>query len=190
MEIVWKNEFFSPELLPHQIKIVELITKISKDMEDQVSKLKSTDLLWAVHKMELERIQYIITSYLRCRIKKIEKFTKVLLEEENEKQLMTTDERQYAEKYIKLIANVFEKNLFEKLSPDLLKICKSTSHKEIVEPNVESHVFVRSNISATMIIKHEDKEYYEEMDMNPGSFYILRYKHISKSLLLGDFELI
>lgn len=41
------------------------------EMENNIQRVKSNDLKIYIHKMELERIRYLVTSYLRVRIKKV-----------------------------------------------------------------------------------------------------------------------
>lgn len=54
-------------------------------MEENIGQLDKNDFRYVAHQMELERIKYITTSYLRCRLKKIETFTKYILMEDDQR---------------------------------------------------------------------------------------------------------
>jgi len=89
----WLNEKFAPELLEHNTAIVECIIEQLKHMENNIKSAKKGDFRIAVHKLEvrfffryffeslklslvllieqLDRIKYMLYSYLRLRIKKV-----------------------------------------------------------------------------------------------------------------------
>lgn len=59
-------------------------------MENNMSKLDKQDFRLLAHRMELERIRFIISSYLRLRLEKIELYTQYILKQESER---TPDEQ-------------------------------------------------------------------------------------------------
>lgn len=85
LETAWLNEKFSPEILPHQIEIVECMLEQVQHMENNMSKLQKNDFRLLAHRMELERIRFVISSYLRLRLEKIELYTQHILKQESEK---------------------------------------------------------------------------------------------------------
>uniref|UniRef100_A0A161MJD3 Dna replication complex gins protein sld5 n=1 Tax=Triatoma infestans TaxID=30076 RepID=A0A161MJD3_TRIIF len=75
----WINEKLCPELLPHKSEYVDVMMEQIVQMEENVSRLSSTDLRNLIHRQELERIRYLIRSYLRIRLTKIENILSLCL---------------------------------------------------------------------------------------------------------------
>lgn len=65
LQEVWLNEKFSPELLQHQSDLVDCMLDQIQQMEENLRKLKKNDFRVVIHRMELDRIRYIVTDYLR-----------------------------------------------------------------------------------------------------------------------------
>lgn len=74
LEQAWMNEKFAPELLESKSEIVECVMEQLEHMEENLRRAKKGDLKVSIHRMEMERIRYVLSSYLRCRLMKIEKF--------------------------------------------------------------------------------------------------------------------
>uniref|UniRef100_A0A1B6LT31 GINS complex subunit 4 n=1 Tax=Graphocephala atropunctata TaxID=36148 RepID=A0A1B6LT31_9HEMI len=74
LEEAWLNEKLSPEILPHKTEQVDCMMEQIHHMEENLKKLDKNDFRVGLHKLELDRIRYLITSYLRTRINKIEMF--------------------------------------------------------------------------------------------------------------------
>jgi hypothetical protein len=67
----WLNEKFAPELLEHKTGIVECIIEQINHMENNIKTAKKGDFRIAIHKLEIDRIKFILHSYLRIRINKV-----------------------------------------------------------------------------------------------------------------------
>lgn len=69
-------------------------------MQENLQRIDKADFRVTVHKMELERIQYIMTSYLKIRLGKIEQHGAFILSQlDNEQldlELLSPEERRYA----------------------------------------------------------------------------------------------
>lgn len=187
MQNTWLNEKFAPELLPQQQDMLDLMLGQISHMEENISQLDKNDFRFVAHQMELERIKYIAISYLRCRIKKIEEFTRNILEEDdkrsNDQKRLTDDERNYAENYRNLLKKHFQQVAIQHMPENL----QDETNQEIVTPNLMSHVFLRANESVPSVIvgAHD-----EEVDLEAGSLHIMPYKLTSELLLDGKVQLI
>jgi GINS complex subunit 4 len=92
------QEKSSPELLPYQVLLIGQISKRIFDQERQLQrKINDTDdrFYFNVHKMELERVKYLLKSYLRTRLFKMEKHLLYLVEKD-QAHLLSEAEMQYA----------------------------------------------------------------------------------------------
>lgn len=187
LQNAWLNEKFAPELLPHQTDILDLILGQIEHMEENISQLDKNDFRSIAHRMELERIKYIATSYLRCRIQKIETFTRSILQDDEnrdpDKKRLSDDERRYAENYMALIRKHFQQIAIQHMPPNL----QEETDREIVTPNQMSHIFLRANESVPSVIVGMNDE---EVDLEAGSLHIMPYKLASDLVIDGKVQLI
>lgn len=116
-------------------------------MEDNIQALGKNDFRFIAHKMELERIKYIISSYLRCRLKKIEKFANEIIRQEEgrtEKRL-SHEEHVFAVAYIANMKNHFHHIALKHMPLNI----QEPTPKEVVRPNIAEHVFLKANVSGS-----------------------------------------
>ena len=121
LEEAWLNEKFSPELLESQADYVDCMMEQIQQMEDNLNKLKKTDFRVEVHHMELARIRYIITSYLRTRLEKIERNTVHILEQEASRSPLnphlSEGELAYAKDFLACQENHFKQLVLKHIPP-------------------------------------------------------------------------
>ncbi|GFU02568.1 DNA replication complex GINS protein SLD5 [Nephila pilipes] len=102
LQEVWVNEKLAPELLQYEGELVDCMLDQIQYMETSLQKIQKEDFRIVFHKMELDRIKYVLSSYLRIRLEKIEKFGPDLLHQESQEQsmldLMSDEERIFAHK--------------------------------------------------------------------------------------------
>lgn len=187
LQNAWLNEKFAPELLPQRADMLELIFIQIAHLEENIAQLDKNDFRYIAHRIELERIKYIVTSYLRCRIKKIEAFTRAVLEEDDhravDKKRMSDEERQYAETHMALIRKHFHQIAIQHMPANL----QEESAREVVTPNLMSHIFLRANESVPAVVVGMNDE---EVDLEAGSLHIMPYKFASDLLLDEKIQLI
>lgn len=156
ISLAWQNERLCLELLPHSSEMVELMLGQIAHMEENLQSLDTNDFRSIMHKMELERIKYILASYLRCRLKKIEEFTGHILEEEalrseNQKRL-SSSELAFATGY----RDIVEKHLFQVATRHMPANLQQNDDKlRIVRPNLMSHVVIKVNSECKFIFPEE-----------------------------------
>lgn len=141
----WLNEKFAPEILPHQTETLDLMLGQIVHMEENIKQLNKNDFRLIAHKMELERIKYIISSYLRCRIIKLERYTQDIVNEESSRteKRLSKEEQEFAEAYISNMKKYFLQIALKNMP---LNLQEQTS-KEIVKPNIMEHVFLKANVA-------------------------------------------
>lgn len=111
-------------------------------MEENVKQLEKNDFRGIIHRMELERIKYIVCSYLRCRLAKIENYTDFILAEEakREEKRLSDEELNYATAYLKITKNHFHQMVLKHI-PTL----KDDHAQNMARPNEMSNVFLMAN---------------------------------------------
>lgn len=192
LEEAWLNEKFCPDLLPSQADYVDCMMEQIQQMEDNLNKLKKTDFRVEVHHMELARIRYIITSYLRTRLNKIELNTAYILEQEAlrspENPHLSEGELTFAKEFLAL-QETHCKQLVLKHVPPPFQDFKVT--QQTLMPNLRSHVFLRANKDIEGVVFEGDRDNRdEEIDLEENSQHIMQYKAIANLVTDGAVQLI
>lgn len=192
MESAWLNEKFSPEILPHKTEIVDCLLGQISYMEENLENLESNDFQKSLHQMETYRLRYLVTSYLRIRLEKIEMFNYEILkqeevrEEKNEESYLSAGELQFAKEYKENLEQHFDNVLsfWPGLPPDDWK-------KEYIKPNLHSFVFLKSKTEIEgVIIDDGNEEDGDLVDFKDGSQMIISYNSVSNLVKKGDVQLI
>jgi len=177
----WINEKFAPELLENQIEVVDCLLGQIAHIEEKIAaeKLQNVNnsknkFAASVYKMEIGRIRFVISSYLRIRLEKIQRFIFHQLEHEekanedgadsNSHSLyskMTEQELKFAKTYRSDISEVFKKlaldympGAFKDFEPissanDSINTSSLSSRNRkpdppVPRPNMNSTVFVKA----------------------------------------------
>eukprot|EP01095_Lingulamoeba_sp_RSL-Kostka_P004060 TRINITY_DN1514_c0_g1_i1.p1 TRINITY_DN1514_c0_g1~~TRINITY_DN1514_c0_g1_i1.p1 ORF type:complete len:195 (-),score=47.60 TRINITY_DN1514_c0_g1_i1:54-638(-) len=185
---IWLNETCAPELLQYESELIEDIQdelrlndeKLQIDEEDGngFSRLEKNLLL-----LHYDRVKYILTAYLRVRLKKIEKYIQTILKTEELLDLLSDKEKNFAEQYALMIENHFKKIVLNKLPEDLQSL---TNDDMLPLPNLETHIIcrVKEDIGEFLL----DNGVTIEMDKN--NIMIIKYKSIQGLFLQDRVELI
>lgn len=187
LETAWLNERAAPELLPHQSEILDLMLGQISHMEANMAQLDRNDFRSIAHRMELDRIRYMIASYLRQRLAKIELYGESILAEDANRD----EDSKYLSESETTFAQAYVENMNSHFNQILLRHIPESFHddpkKRMVKPNLMSTVFVRVNAaSASVVINEED----EELEMRAGSQHVVPYKLISDLLRRNKLQLI
>lgn len=188
LQVAWLNERSSPELMPHQSEILDLMLGQISHMESNMSQLTDrNDFRSIAHRMELERIRYIVASYLRNRLAKIEMYGEAILAEDAARD----EDGKYLSEAEHTFAQAYVQNMNAHFSQILLRHIPESFHddpkRRMVKPNLMSTVFVRVNSSTTSVVINEEDE---ELEMRAGSQHVVPYKLISDLLRRNKLQLL
>lgn len=140
----------APELLQHQTDMLELMLSQVAHMEEQMKDLDKNDFRFVVHQMELERIRYIMSSYLRCRLQKIETFTQYILnrdaEHDEADKRLSPEESKYAQEFANHVDEYFNKVATQYMPNQQ----RGEAEQRLVLPNLMSHVFLKANVAGPL----------------------------------------
>lgn len=189
IENAWLNEKFAPELLPHRSDLVECMLQQISHMEENMKRLEKGDLRLMVHRMELDRIKFVIASYLRIRLEKIERYTiHILSEEANrsaEEYYLTPAELQFAKEFLASVEMLFRTVALQHMPGNFQSFDVS---KLSVKPNMQAYVFLRANDTVNGIVLPGDV--HEEIDFEAGSQHIIQYSAVAELVKTGAVQLI
>uniref|UniRef100_A0A8D8VB59 DNA replication complex GINS protein SLD5 n=2 Tax=Cacopsylla melanoneura TaxID=428564 RepID=A0A8D8VB59_9HEMI len=191
IKTAWRNEKLSPELLPNKMEYVDCMLEQIKQMEENIEKLRKDDIRIEIHRMEIERIRYVITSYLRIRVEKIEKFAFDIVQQDTERSTenayLSPDEMKYARAYLSSVDNHCNKYL--NLLPPNLRTLEDKN--KVIRPDLNSYVFLRAGKDVPNVyIKDMSENKEDEFVLDEGSQHILPYESIAESVKNGDVELL
>ncbi|XP_059478577.1 DNA replication complex GINS protein SLD5 [Neocloeon triangulifer] len=192
-QAAWINEKFSPELLPYQGDFVECLIEQIKYMDNNVRKLDKRDIRSALHALELSRIKYMITDYLRVRLSKIERFTFSILEAESSRSgddlYLSEGEFQFAKDHFANTQTALQ-TIALRHFPRPLASFEPT--KMAVQPPLNSYVFVKATkaVSGLILPSEDPEEPDEEVDLDENSQHILPYQPVANLVKSGSVKLI
>ncbi|KAL3986151.1 hypothetical protein ACH3XW_41560 [Acanthocheilonema viteae] len=182
----WQNEICAPRLLPHMETIVDLMIDQLESMEENFSRCKDhTSLKIILHKMEVQRLAYMINEYIRVRLKKIEKDVEVLQNEDAEREktnaprLLSTTERVFAKRYELMKRHLMETNFLERIPPALQRlpttVLDMSAERVIVEVTSDKQ-------EQAVIPEMTDLLSDRSIDLPPGSIHFIPYPSIADLL--------
>jgi len=192
-QAAWINEKFSPELLPYQGEYVECLLEQIKHMDSNVRKLEKRDIRAPIHGLELSRIKYMISDYLRVRLDKIEKYTFNILEAESKRSeddlYLSEGEFQFAKDHFANTQTALQTIALRHFPRPLASFDPT---KMSVHPPLNSYVFVKANRPVTgLILPNENpEEQDEEVDLEENSQHILPYQPAAHLVKDGTVKLI
>ncbi|XP_005629878.2 DNA replication complex GINS protein SLD5 isoform X3 [Canis lupus familiaris] len=171
----------------------ELIEKL--EQEENLRRAKKGDLKVSIHRMEMERIRYVLSSYLRCRLMKIEKFFPHILEKEKtpregELSSLSPEELIFAKQYM-ANTETYLKNVALKHMPPNLQVV-DLLRSAVPKPDLDSYVFLRvKERQENILVEPETDEQRDYViDLEEGSQHLIRYKTIAPLVASGAVQLI
>ena len=189
IEEAWLNEKFAPEILPHQSDLVDCMLQQIAHMEENVKRLEKGDIRLMIHRMELDRIKFVISCYLRARLEKIELYTiHILSQEANrsaEECYLTAAELQYAKEFLSSMETLFRTIALQHMPGNFQAF---EVNKVTIKPNMNAHVFLRANSRVNGIMLPGSVD--EEIDLEPGSQHIIQYSAVADLVKNGTVQLI
>ncbi|XP_068130762.1 DNA replication complex GINS protein SLD5 [Hyperolius riggenbachi] len=194
LEEAWLNEKFSPELLESKSEIVECVMEQLNHMEQNLQRARQGDLKVSFHHMEIERIRFMLSSYLRSRLVKIEKFFPHVLEKEKarregEPPHLSPEEFAFAKEYMANTETLMKSVALRHMPPNLQAL---DLLKCVPKPNLDSFVFLRVKEDQQNILVEPETDEQSEyaIDMETGSQHLIRYRTIAPLVASGAVKLI
>ncbi|XP_065199913.1 DNA replication complex GINS protein SLD5 [Planococcus citri] len=191
LESAWQNEKLCPEILPHKMEFVDCMLEQIKYMESNIHRLPKGDIKVDIHKIELERIRFIVTSYLRCRLKKIEQFASCILEEEAvrdpDSRYLSDSELKFAVEFVENLDTHFD-TVLKEMPWNLQKL---ENNEKRIKPNLNSYVFCRTKATVpNVIVRDVFENHEEEISLDENTQYIIPYVSIADNVKNDTVQLI
>jgi hypothetical protein len=135
-----------------------------------------------LHELQIDRIRFLLASYLRARLLKIEKYAEYITNNDDMLEHLSEREQVFAKQYSELEQSHLQ-TMFLNGLPDQLK---SADQNTTPEPDTNTFVFckVRENIGRFQL--SED----DIVNLNAGDTYVLEYEPIIPFIERGQIDLI
>lgn len=191
LEEAWRNEKFAPDLLEAKPDLVDCIVEQLTAIEDNLARAKKGDIRIAIHRLELDRIRFVLVDYLRCRLKKIEANADYIIATEAERSddetsHLSVEEFEFAKSYL----TELKSHLNETVLQNCPKNMQSLKWRTVMpRPAVDTHVFFHVNEDVDDVVLEDGVDEVVE-DMKRGSRYIARYKLVAGLVAEGKITLI
>ncbi|XP_045190754.2 DNA replication complex GINS protein SLD5-like [Mercenaria mercenaria] len=196
LEEAWLNEKFAPELLETRSDLVECMLEQITQMEENIRRAKKGDFKVSLHSMEIDRIRYILSSYLRCRLQKIERYTSHILDEaedtlkkDEDSTKLSDEELTFAREYAQNMESHLQNLALRHMPQNLQSL---NSKQTASRPNLDKYVFLRVNESTDgVLVEEETLDTGEEIvDLEKGDQHIMRYRPMMSLVNSGAVSLI
>lgn len=189
----WIDERCAPEVLPFETALLDrLMSKVHRQIENiekesmEVMDSKQNFRLILIQ-TELERVKYLIRSYLRTRLYKIDKHALFILGKAEYRQRLSADELTYCRRHQAILTAHYRASFLSSLPENLQRLDDTAGGLPMIEePNLDSAVFCRVKRKCEKLIRIDD----ETLTLEKGSIYIIRYSSIRDLLEDGTVELI
>ncbi|SCU91364.1 LAFA_0F03290g1_1 [Lachancea sp. 'fantastica'] len=232
----WRNERMSPELLPfphllmqrtlrrvqEQIEHIEMLSmgylddaSGSADTADGRSAALMSKLPLLGMEADLERLKFVLRSFLRCRLAKIDKHSLYLRQFSEEgaaiplDELLSRQELEYHERHFAILLKLLNNSILRHLPPELQAIDDNDgSVKMVEEPEWSRFVFVFVNgpdprrqqdpDPRLLVSETTGQQFYpvtieelqEEAELAIGGIYVMRYNVVRELILENKVQLI
>ncbi|KAI8321650.1 GINS complex, Sld5 component [Martensiomyces pterosporus] len=183
----WINERNAPEILEYEGAAIENLMEL---VDFQTQKMSTQPVLIAnILRMDVDRIKYLVRSYLRSRLSKIEQCARHYVESTMYKDRMSQSELDYAKGFVELEERHMRRSFLDQLPPHLRRLDEVSGEglDMVPKPDLDSAVFcrVRTTVGEFQFEPSEDP-----IVMKRNNIFITRYSIIRNLVEDGKVELI
>lgn len=195
MRVLMLNEQFSPEVLQFATSTVEGVRELVSTHSDELDEVEfsgsdaSIGFETHIKRMELDRINYLLRSYYRVRIKKIENAILFIFKDEDAFGKLSKAEQDFAVSYMNLVEGHFKRSFLSML-PEKLRILDNDGNvNPAVPPNLERFAFCRIRKTVGSYAVSDDATDLP-IDLTEGDILCTRYSRIRDLVTNGSAELV
>ncbi|KAJ1664759.1 GINS complex subunit [Coemansia sp. RSA 1813] len=181
------NERAAPDILEYEGTAIENLMELA---DFQLQRIPSQPALVAnILKMDVDRVKYLVRSYLRTRLYKIEQYARHYTNDPVYRGRLSQNELDYASGFVELGDKHVRRSFLDQLPPHLRDVNESgiKGLDMVGKPDLDSAVFckVRANVGEFQFEASEDPIF-----MKRNNIFITRYSIIRNLLENGKVELI
>ncbi|KRZ80179.1 DNA replication complex GINS protein SLD5 [Trichinella papuae] len=191
LETAWINELNAPVLLRSEAELVDCVKLEMKAVVDQLRNWH--DLNSIIKRVEIERMRYLLCSYLRTRLKKIEDQAFHLYAELEANRLsghISREEHEFLVSYRESVLKHMDVAIYRHIPQNLRAV--GDSFKIATRPNLKRFVFVRvlKTMNEVEIASPAETMRMEIVDLRIGTQHLLPFRSILSGLYDGSIQMI
>lgn len=187
----WINERCCPELLFYEDVIVNRVKELLEEQQELVLNAKDSrreELLATVTQMELDRVQFMLTAYLRTRISKIERYVVHILTDPEIRERVSDAEREYASKFLDILERNFNSSFLDNIPDKFRGLTENESSTGMIpKPNLEAHVFIKVKDDVGIYRINDDND---EVELFKDDILAASYQPFKELLMQDKIDLI
>lgn len=222
---LWRNERCSPELLPYPFLLMNrMLRRVQEQMEHienismgfieefteaSTNGSSNNKLQLLCMEAELERVKFVLRSYLRCRLSKVDKYMLYLRQFKDDgtsavplNELLSRHELNYHERHSAILLKLLNDCILKHMPPELQAINDTEGSVSMVdEPNWNKFVFIYvggspndplldKSDSGKLCYMVSIPELNEDVELTIGGIYVMPYSVIRDLLRQEKVELI
>ncbi|KAL5541513.1 hypothetical protein UlMin_009223 [Ulmus minor] len=203
---VWRREKAAPEIFQFESALIGRIREQIQLMEETVDEFSGSGidpLTVSLYQMDLDRTQFLLRSYLRIRLQKIEKYMFHILNTDEIFNHLSKEEKLFAERCCNDLKTHLEESVLSRLPENYQSVLKQSIISEetdmVPKPQLDSFVVCKTKYYLGHI-HLEDSEgraddsanqrpLEEPFEMEPNVLYFVRYRPIKKFVEEGKIDL-
>ncbi|MQL71821.1 hypothetical protein Taro_004147, partial [Colocasia esculenta] len=190
----WRNEKAAPEILQFQKGLIQRAREQIQLLEETVEEFVENgtdDLIVSLYQMDLDRSLFLLRSYLRIRLQKIEKYMFHISRTDLWNRL-SKEEQKFAKRCTDAMEKHLKQSVLSRLPYGYDTIPRQSISSEeddmVPEPQLDTFVFCKSK--GTVGAFQLDDIGDEIVDLVADDLYVLRYKSIKGLVESGRIDLV
>ncbi|EPQ53238.1 GINS complex, Sld5 component [Gloeophyllum trabeum ATCC 11539] len=191
----WMNERHAPDILPAQSVLLGRLLDHIRKQNDTVQLLRADpDSSEEEHfrimlaQTEIERVKFIVRSYVRTRLYKIEKYARYIVATPEVQERLSETELQHARRYAHLVESHFHRTVLQSLPEEQRGLADETAFMPpmIPEPDKTRAVFAMARTNCPPVRLPDGST----SEMEKGQISLTPYYVVEQLLARGEVELV
>lgn len=191
----WQNEKAAPEILQFEAALVQRSREQIQLMEETVEEFSKNGvdpLTVSLYQMDLDRTLFLLRSYLRTRLQKIENYAFHIQKNTDLWNRLSKQEKKFAERCIDDMEQHLDQSVLSKLPHGFKSHLKQSSlslaDDMVPEPQLDQYVICRSKRFLGSFQLDDSGE--EPVNIEANDLYALPYKSIKPLVESGQIDLV
>ncbi|KAJ6429610.1 hypothetical protein OIU84_021085 [Salix udensis] len=192
----WRNEKAAPEILQFESSLVQRIKEqieLAEQNEEIFEANNIEPLTVSLYQMDLDRTQFLLRSYLRVRLQKIEKYLFYVLKTDEYLNRLSKQEQMFARRCTDDLGSHLDETVLAKLPDNYRSILKQSITSEeddmVPAPRLDTFVICKANQYLSGLDFEPDYS-MEITEMERDLLTFVCYKFVKKPLENGKIDLV
>ncbi|KAK9182169.1 hypothetical protein WN944_025312 [Citrus x changshan-huyou] len=180
LKTAWRNEKAAPEILQFQAQLVKRAKEQIQLMEETVEEYEESGmdpLTVSLYQMDLDRAQFLLRSYLRVRLQKLEKYMFYIWKNESLWSRLSDPEKMFVQRCIDDMEKHLQEIVLSKLPDNYQSVRRQSVISEeddmVPEPQLDTFIACKAR-NRFVSLRLADSERPLEMERHDVSFVLYK----------------